>query len=143
MFLSDVISSYVPAIDFFKFHVGCVPKSRTNFGVNEVDVLGSDRKQHTLSGPWIREPNGKSLRVFCNAKTRKPPFFSTQDAVQFDGSLIGVETDIDPETAVTILNSVKWEDQSQLYAGRYQFTQRSLTNSLIHRNVLTDNFVHV
>ena len=128
---------------WFKFHVGCVPKSRTNQGPDTVDVIGSDRQPHKLSGPWIREPNGKMLRVFCNAKTRKLPFFSTQEAVQFDGSLIGVETDIDPETAVTILNSVDWEEQSQLYAGRYQFTQRSLTNSLIHRNVLTDNSVHV
>lgn len=100
------------------------------------ELLSRKIKKFTENNWWLWGRNfyeSNEKRIYVNCKTRdKKPFF-TNDCKNFDGSVLGIfpKKDIDLEKAITMLNSVDWDDLGFKIGGRFCFSQKSLENILL------------
>ena len=84
---------------------------------------------------WGRSyPHKNGLRIYVNGKTRqKDPFFVSEE-LAFDGSVLALfprTHTIDLEQAAVELNSADWNVMGFVCGGRFQFSQRSLSNAFL------------
>ena len=76
-------------------------------------------------------------RVYVNSKTRRPMPFYVHKCTHYDGSVLAIfpkspATDVNALAAA--LNRVDWEELGFVCDGRFLFTQRSLTQTLLPEN---------
>lgn len=73
--------------------------------------------------------------IFVNCKTRDPkPFFTAKGVRSWDSSvmaLIPLEDGLDLEKEVELLNNVDWSALGFQSAGKYEFNQKVLSNTLL------------
>jgi adenine-specific DNA-methyltransferase len=83
-------------------------------------------------------PQNDQKRIYVNGKTRNPKPFFVSDCTHFDGSVLAIfpkNQDIDLQAFCDALNAIDWQELGFLCDGRYLFSQRSLENCLLPKEL--------
>jgi adenine-specific DNA-methyltransferase len=83
-------------------------------------------------------PQNDFKRIYVNGKTRNPKPFFVSDCTHFDGSVLAIfpkNQDIDLQAFCDALNAIDWQELGFLCDGRYLFSQRSLENCLLPKEL--------
>ncbi len=76
-------------------------------------------------------------RIYVNGKTRRPKPFYVHDCPHYDGSVLAIfpkSPGTDVGALADALNQVDWQELGFVCDGRFLFTQRSLTQTLLPEN---------
>lgn len=76
-------------------------------------------------------------RIYVNCKTRNPKPFFISKCDKWDGSVLALfpKNNIDLDLALNKLNSIDWNDLGFVTGGRFVFSQKSLKEALIDRDI--------
>lgn len=136
----------IPFSDLFTVSVGCVAKSKREALTNSENLVTFvSSKSHegvyvtydVENTEWIRKPNGQTFNLFVLCKTRaEKPFFATHEFYPCDGAVMGLTPTEKAKNcfkgraeALEFLNSQPWDELGfKSPDGRYQFSQRALSN---------------